>query len=239
MDKFKQYLNKHIDELGDDEPGARVWENLQKGLPVVRKVKPISSWYKYAAAACILILCSVGLWYSLSHNKSNVTPSSIAKTTVRPAAKRPQTESVTLPTGIASVKLPVRTKNTIKKRSYHRSTIAENTEITELKNVEASFTSVINLERRKINRTPLLAESKSYFNYFKTRFRKVDNDEAALKNEIREQGFTNDMLLQLITIYQQKLDILKDLQAEISKTNNLSQQGNRTTKEQLRSYINI
>lgn len=233
MDRFKQYLNEHLDELGNDEPGARVWENLRKELPVAREVKSISSWYKYAAVACILMLCSVGLWH-FSSNNPVVAPKAITKAAIKPAAKQPQTDSLT--PAIASAKPAERIRNTVKKNHI---TSTENGEPAELRNVEASFTSVINLERRKINHTPLLAEDQSYFKYFKTRFRKIDNDEAALKNEIREQGFTNDMLLQLINIYQQKLDVLKDLQTEIGKTNNLSRQNIESTDEKHQSYIHI
>jgi hypothetical protein len=237
MDKFKQYLNQHQDELGDDEPGAKVCANLQKEFPEVRQIRPINQWYKYAAAACVLMLCAISLWYFLSHDKTNIAQSRITKIGAKPITRPVKTDSVT-PTIVKAIN-PISDKEVGRRKSYRRTIEDDSSEPTELKHVEASFTSVINLERRKINRTPLLAEDRSYFGYFKARFHKIDEDEAGLKKEIHEQGFTNDMLLQLIDIYQQKLDILKDLQTEINKTNTRAGLGMPAKEEKHRSYINI
>ncbi len=73
MDKFKQYLNQHADELGNDEPGAIVWKNLQRGLPAVHEIKPASYWYKYAAAACIIAITA------FAFGRFTVQPISIVK----------------------------------------------------------------------------------------------------------------------------------------------------------------
>jgi hypothetical protein len=48
----------------------------------------------------------------------------------------------------------------------------------------------------------------------------MDRDEQQVRKDIRTYGLTNEFLEQLINVYQQKLNLLKSLQAEINKMNN-------------------
>src|ERR1700744_245799 len=80
MDKFKQYLNTHLDELGNDDPGDRVWQNLQNNMQPVRRMGFQSSFFKYAAAACFLILSAFGVWFFRFDAKPVVKPVMAAKT---------------------------------------------------------------------------------------------------------------------------------------------------------------
>ncbi len=48
----------------------------------------------------------------------------------------------------------------------------------------------------------------------------MDQDEQAVRNDIKTYGLTSEFLEQLINVYQQKLDVLKNLQTEINKMNN-------------------
>ena len=91
--------------------------------------------------------------------------------------------------------------------------------------VENSFTQVINLEKERINTTPLNAEDPGYYKDFSQRMKEMETDEAIIKQDIRKQGITDNLLDRLINIYQQKLNVLKQLQTEIQKTNTRYKQG--------------
>ncbi|MFX6911481.1 hypothetical protein ABTH68_19650, partial [Acinetobacter baumannii] len=80
--------------------------------------------------------------------------------------------------------------------------------------LEANFTQVINLQKARISTTPMYAESAAYFDAFKVEMRQMEKDEAEIKKDISSKGMTNELLDQLINIYQQKLNILKQLQLE-------------------------
>ena len=48
----------------------------------------------------------------------------------------------------------------------------------------------------------------------------MDQDEQAVRNDIKTYGLNTEFLEQLINVYQQKLNLLKNLEAEINKMNN-------------------
>ena len=95
---------------------------------------------------------------------------------------------------------------------------------------------VINIEKQKINSSPLYAESPAYFNDFKNRMMQMDNDEKLLRNDIKTKGPSNDMIEQLINIYQQKLNLLKQLQTEMNKMNSRYKQ-NKPASDSLTTYF--
>ena len=109
-------------------------------------------------------------------------------------------------------------------------------ELKALENVENSFTQVINMEKTRINTTPLTAEDPGYFKDFGRQIAMMESDEVAVKKEIKKNGITDGLLDRLINIYQQKLNVLKQLQKEMQKTNNRYKQG-RPTEESPRLYF--
>jgi len=68
--------------------------------------------------------------------------------------------------------------------------------------------------------TPLYAENSSYFSFYVEQFKQMDQDEQAVRNHIKAYGLTNEFLEQLINVYQQKLNVLKNLETEVNKMNN-------------------
>lgn len=87
-------------------------------------------------------------------------------------------------------------------------------------NIESSFTQMINLQRNKLNSTPIYAESPAYFNDFKVQLKQMEKDEKQIKEDIAKNGINDELITQLINIYQQKLNMLKQLQIEMNKLNN-------------------
>jgi hypothetical protein len=109
-------------------------------------------------------------------------------------------------------------------------------EMASLASIENSFNQIINLQRARINTTPLKAESPAYFEDFSVEIVQMEKEEHTIKREIKKHGLTNELLNQLINIFQQKINVLKQLQKEMQKTNNRYQQG-RTPIEASKVYF--
>jgi hypothetical protein len=105
-----------------------------------------------------------------------------------------------------------------------------------LNDLESSFTQVINLQRARVESTPMYAETPEYFSDFKIQLKQMEKDEKQIKQDIGRRGISNDLLDQLINLYQQKLNILKQLQLEMNKTNNRFKQ-NRGPVDTTRTYF--
>ena len=82
----------------------------------------------------------------------------------------------------------------------------------------------------------MYAESADYFKDFNIQIKQMEKEERDIKSSISKAGINNDLLDQLINLYQQKLTILKQLQLEMNKTNNRFKQ-NRGPVDTTRSYF--
>jgi hypothetical protein len=102
--------------------------------------------------------------------------------------------------------------------------------------MEASFTQVINLQKARISTTPLYAESPVYFSEFHHQLQQMEKDEAQIKSYIQKNGMSDELLEQLINVYQQKLNMLKLLQTEMQKLNSRFKQ-NRPAVDTLKTYF--
>jgi hypothetical protein len=67
----------------------------------------------------------------------------------------------------------------------------------------------------------------------------MDADEAATRNLIKMNGLSSGLLQQLINIYQEKLNVLKNLQTEINKINSRVKQNQLPTDTLTTHFINI
>ena len=250
MDKFKQYLQENSSKLDLEEPGERVWKNIRKQKVEAKPVITMFAVLRYAAAACILVLAGIGIWHLTGHQSN--TPVAIVKE-IKDSLKSNKTttldkDSVTAPQNIASANVDdqMKVNNSIPadklkttESNTHKANKEKNNktpEMGELRYVENNFMQVINIERQKINSSPLYAESPAYFNDFKNRMMQMDNDEKLLRSDIRKHGPDSELIDQLINIYQQKLNLLKQLQTEMNKMNSRYKQ-NKPASDSLATYF--
>lgn len=258
MDNFKKYLQQHKDELGEDLPSPKLWQQIETRLEA--PVKSISSknnvlaFFKYAAAACITGLAIVGGWYLLNKNPQTTIASNTAisnpkiteQLTQQPTEKKlvNDSPSITLPTKIIAASSnsndginSAQNKITALQLAARQPTKSlNNLQQNQLNNLEANFYQIINIQKTKINTTPLFGESSVYYHDFVDKFKQMEKDEKAVKKDITQLGFTPELMEQLINIYQQKLNVLKLLQTEIQKTNNRFKQ-NRNAVDTLKTYF--
>ncbi len=236
MDEFKKYLQANKSELDGDEPQPFVWQKIKVALkPAAATIRfiPILKW---AAAACIIALAGLGGWHLLTTQK---TPISIHQNElVKQAAKKPIPiiqETITAVPETVNQKIITahnHKKNLSPKKNFQKQKALDQF----FNNIETGFVQVINLQKARISTMPMYAETPEYFSDFKQQIKQMEQEEKIIKSNIIKQGLGNNLLDQLINLYQQKLTILKQLQLEMNKTNNRFKQ-NRGPVDSTRNYF--
>eukprot|EP01136_Pigoraptor_vietnamica_P041338 Opistho-1_new@14205 len=134
---------------------------------------------------------------------------------------------------MAQVKVPVKKERAAAEPNKRTQPTAD---MLALQHMQNSFTQVINLQRERVSSMPMYAESPAYFNDFAIQIRQMEKEEKQIKSDIARRGMTDGLLDQLINLYQQKLTILKQLQTEMTKTNNRYKQ-NRVPVDSAKTYF--
>ncbi len=244
MDELKKYLQSHRDQLGSEEPSDQVWMGIKDTIAPA-KIIFMNLMTRWIVAASVILLAGIGIWQNYQPSKTteplvkqvpsieHAEPSSASSNIIDTISK-----SIT-----AALKVPE------KKLAENRRTFPSATPITtihtvnELSNadeskmemMESSFTQVINLQKARISSTPLYAESPSYFKDFPLQMKQMEKDEKQIKIDIRKNGMNDQLLDQLINVYQQKFNMLKLLQTEMQKLNTRYKQ-NRVAVDTVKTY---
>ncbi len=243
MDDLKKYINQRAEELDIDMPREKVWESIKQDLQPAKRNATLV-YMKWAVAACVIALVGFGLY---KIQDISLKPQVASATQPMQTIELPTAE---LPKSIAKVDLQ-KDKNQVQHSKFQvlnnsqtpnpKSQVQSNKQLptnslTALNQIENTFTQIINLQKAKVNTTPLNAESPGYFNDFTIEMKHMERDEQTIKKDISKTGLTDELLDQLINVYQQKLNMLKQLQIEINKTNNRFKQ-NRSPEESTKTYF--
>lgn len=239
MDEFKKYLQQNRSSLDVEEPSPAIWDRIERQQPM-KKTTVVVMMTRWVAAACVLVLAGIGVW-SLIQDKSDTELSNLTanvkteQSIEGPATVVPENKTVAIPKEMTiAAKKETKTKNTPTTKA-----IPERQDLIAMNNIENSFKQVINLQRDKVSSTPMFAESDAYFTDFKIQIKQLEKDEKSIKAEIIKRGMSDQLLNQLINIYQIKLNTLKQLQLEMNKINNRIKQ-NRVPVDSVKTYfINI
>ena len=240
MDEFKKYIQQRAEELDMAMPRERVWQAINQDLQPVKRNTTLV-YMKWAVAACIIGLVGFGLYKLQDNSKLQITSYQEPKTKNQEtvASKKELIAKVEVPKDhdkVRSSKFRVSNKPlTPKPKIQNNQQIIYNNQLV-LQQVENTFTQIINLQTAKVNTPPLNAENPSYFNDFTIEMKRMERDEQGIKKDFSKSGFTDELLDQLINIYQQKLNMLKQLQNEIHKTNNRFKQ-NRIPSDTTKTYF--
>lgn len=213
MDNFKKYLQQHTDEMDIDQPSAGVWNNIEKAGAPKKTGKLFNLSMRIAAAAAIVVAIAVGI--KLSTQPKTIIPTTgndISKAPGKTIADsaRPALAATDFSSTVDTAANPVK-KSRRPKQADQRYAMMES--------FKQSYGQLVSYQVSSIRSTPVYAEDPAYFDDFKIRLRQMDTDEITIRNRIRRQGMSNNLLEQLINVYQQKLDVLKSLQTEINKMN--------------------
>ena len=243
MDELKKYLQSNTGKLDLDEPGEALWEQIRGELPVAKKTPVIMLATRWAAAACILVLAGIGTWTVLKNDPATVQPgNTVAKTTTQQQPVTPQPENpITVNQPDKSLAKAEKNLNRAKSIVPETKPASNNNAaaLQMLNEVETSFTQVINLQRARVSTIPMYAETPAYFNDFKVQIKQMERDEKQIKTDISKRGLNDELLDQLINLYQQKLNTLKQLQIEMNKTNNRFKQSRGPVDTTHTYFLNI
>lgn len=239
MDHFKQYLQGHADELDTDRPRDKVWLHIQQQTAHTPKRKVhMLQWQ--LAAACLAGIIGLAIWWFVPETGKKQVAIQYPKTDTSHTTTELAHTSNLLDNEIGKNNPSYTNKSTPAPKPvkiagrYEAATKEENKESlaqqdadkkeeyepSPLHHLEAGFIHIINLQLSKVRTTPIYSENADYFSSFKKQFFQLNEDEKAWKRKTANATITEEQLNELITIYEQKLTVLKLLQAEIIKTNN-------------------
>lgn len=238
MDELKKYLLAEKESLESDEPNEKIWPGIRASFEAPVKSMPIRKW---AIAASMIVLVGLGI---LIFNKSNRTETPIVKSTnqkiIPPVIEEKDSVLNKVETTLAA------DKKNLSKQKYFPAAAPITTihsvnglnieDQSKMKLLEASFTQVINLQKARISTTPIYAESPNYFKDFHLQLQQMEKDENQIKTYIQKNGMSDELLDQLINVYQQKLNMLKQLQTEMQKLNSRYKQ-NRPAVDTMKTYF--
>jgi hypothetical protein len=233
MDELKKYLQQHRSEMDEDIPSVNLLQRIHDNKVPVKKVNLFYIGYKIAAAACVLAFIMGGSWLLLHRDK----PVIVAGNKNNPVQK----DSNPSLTATTNTHISIKTGTVIKnnKPADQTNTAAANLPQQLLQSFSYNYTQLVNLQLKDIRNTPLYGETGDYFNDFKHNLNQMDADEVKIKLKIKRVGLSDVLLEQLINVYQQKINLLKDLQHEISKLNNRVKENQSPLDSVHIHYINI
>jgi hypothetical protein len=241
MDELKKYLQSRADELDLDEPRPQVWQNIRQEVSGVKKTNVVVLVTRWAAAACVLALAGIGVWYMANDQESVKVPETSIVRVDTPTIKTPVADSQQLVNADPQEpsEQPIFVPKSNQTATAKTNTVANPSDLRMLTEIESSFTQVINLQRARVSTMPMYAETPEYFDDFKVQIRSMEKDEKSIKAEISKRGMNDALLDQLINLYQQKLNILKQLQIEMNKTNNRYKQSRGPVDTAQTYFLNI
>ena len=221
MDQFKKHLREHRDDLDIEKPPS--FDTWPVQSPVTQVSRPFVKWL---AAALVVSIVSIMLFWM---NQPSTQQSPKQTNIIERDTFRQITESTTRPDSLIADEMKPHDTSTADGPGLRRKipAVTNNSKIprkrkeapTSFESLETNYATIINYQLRRLERTPIYAESADYFHVFKKQWYDLQKDEEQLKTDIQAYGL-NDMIVdQVIQLYQNKISVLKQLQKEINKMN--------------------
>jgi hypothetical protein len=233
MDKLKAWLKTHEEEMNADIPDAAVWQRIETNA-APKKINILSLTIRYVAAACIIGLAGLGVWFLQKENQQSLQPFDTVKNKfVLPPADADSGKNDHLIAKTESA--PPVTQEKIQPISKQARPGVKS----ELASITNSYDGLINARLKKLRTTAVYAGNPGYFTGLVQHFKQMQKDEQALMHDMGQYGLTDELLEELININLRKLNALKVLQAEINKMNNKVRQDQEAPLNQKHYYLNI
>ena len=247
MDELKKYLQNNRGQIDTDLPDENLWKDVKDKLhPAAR----IPAFVKWMAAACLLAAIGIGIYFLTPDGKTKNMAMRLSKDTIHSLPVKPLTPAEIIATGKENTKriftekkdsgkqlIPVTVVGYVKKKSKpaeKRPPVMYGFE-----EIEASYATMLDIQLERLRTLPIYAEGPEYFDLFKKRFADLAKEEEKLKRKFRQGGYHDELIDELITIYQQKITVLKQLQFEINRMNSKVRQTDAGIHLQKPSYINL
>lgn len=244
MDELKKYLQNNRGHLDTDTPGEDLWKGVENILHPPAKFPVFAKWM---AAACLVLAIGTGVYFFTHPAKEAIVEAAPSKDTSTATVSQPadsiiekkavEKKSVA---PVSRAKEPVMAYNRKKKVSdKHVKPPHRPAPLYGFEGIEASYATMLDIQLERLRTQPIYAEDPGYFYLFKKQFTDLTKDEEQAKQQIKQNPYNEMLLDDLITIYQQKITVLKQLQFEINKMNNKVKQTNAGIQLQKPSYITL
>jgi|GEM_PF-6940314 len=186
MDAFKKHFNEHLNKIREDEPQERVWQNIKQQV-VLPKPNVIRMTIKWAIAACVIGLLGIGLYIFNTVSEKGLTLHSSNKEQHQvkrlindiDSHKKNNLPSLAVKKIIqdnnSHFLVVTHTKLSLKAKGLKQKAFTTQNQLA-LTDIEKSFDEVINLQKERVNNTPLNAESPAYFTEFSNEVKAIDRD---------------------------------------------------------------
>lgn len=226
MDELKKHIQLHRAELDTDEPSGLSWSNMvSKRRPVVRNL--VMRW----TVAASLVLATGALIYFFPA-KENKTPMAVVQVDHNWDIRVARTIPAITATSDKQEKTIIQSRRVQKKKAPVPSVMYG------FEGIEASYAGMLNLQRERLRMQPIYVDA-AYFDLFKKQFAGLNNQEENVKQRIRKTGMQDIYFDELISIYQEKINVLKQLQLEINRINTRTRQADPDINARPPSYINL
>jgi hypothetical protein len=174
----------------------------------------------HAAAACLIALAGVGAWLVIRDKKTASDTVKFNSAILTRDSGKQKVEKAPYKEEEAAGNDMARSNPTAKRAGHKSHAQKQEGPPDAIEAIDRSYSTLIDYQLKKLRATPLYAENGSYFSFYLHQFKEMDQDEQQVRNDINAYGLTGEFLDQLINVYQQKLNLLKNLQTEINKMNN-------------------
>jgi hypothetical protein len=237
MDELKKYLQQHRDEMDVDAPADQLLQRIQMQTAGKKKGKLYTMLLRYAAVACVLAAIVLGSrWLMKTADKKYIDTVTIEKTTptkdtAGTLKNEPVADTINNIAAVTVKNEPVLSKKTGRKKQALPYLI--------MNSFEYNYSQLVNLQLKNIRNTPVYGEAPGYFDGFKKTLVQIEGDELSIKKHIKAAGLNDALLEQLINVYQEKLNVLKNLQHEINKMNKKLKDSQQPSDTLTAHYINI
>jgi len=237
MDEFKKYLQQHRNQMDEDTPSGELLQRIHAASAPVKKASLLTIVFRFAAAACLLVFITIGARW-IWPQKNVVIPGLVNQEksdTPKISSNSLITDTGNGSTALTGIVIPrnetIAVTNDAVKKEWLPAQL--------LHSFSYNYTQLVNLELKNIRHTPVYGETGNYFNDFRYNLDQMDAAEIKIKSTIKKSGLNDILLEQLINVYQEKLELLKNLQHEINKLNNRVRENQLPTDSVQIHFINI
>jgi len=245
-DPLKNIIAESKNELEIETPNAESWEKISRSIAAKNPapIQGIKRMLVYVSAACIITIISLGVFRYMHvvqiKPDNDVTKKTSAKnsdntndTTNTESNKNQLTAIPPLPE--ESLKQNIKHKNIAIASLRPAKKQSRKSLPPEVLQIQKDYDKLVAGQVNYTKHLALYGESASYFQEFRDDFKILENQEKELKKSIAQNGIRENSIDDLISIYQQKLTVLKKLQNEINKTSNR----NKNLTDTIPTYLSL
>ncbi len=202
---LEQFINEHREEFDADEPGKKVWDNIQKQLdPAKNQPATVAAfnWKKWSAAAAVAILLGGGVLYITNKDNNPVPSGGIAKTKPAIDNNLPKTQPATTGTDQSQpAQAATDPKQEIKKEEP-----AANDQLSDMNEEMYHFAKLVEIKHKELKKIekdePLL------YQQFAGDVNKLDSVYHSLEKQLPENPNREQLIEAMIQNLQLQMDLL-------------------------------